>query len=58
MKYENDEFLDEFYATTCPSCHENGVDQYEEKCTSCMLDEFANLHSEDIALEMSLGLDY
>jgi hypothetical protein len=58
MKYENDEFLDEFYATTCPSCHENAVDEMEEKCTHCMLEEFANLHAEDIALEMSLGLDY
>jgi len=58
MTYENDEFLDEFYATTCPSCNENAVDQYEEKCTSCMLDDSTNLYSEDIALEMSLGLDY
>lgn len=58
MKYENDEFFDAYYATTCPSCKENAVDTYEEKCGYCMLEEFANIHSEDIALEMSLGLDY
>ena len=58
MRYENDEFYDEFYATTCSSCNENAVDEMEEKCGYCMLEEFANLHSEDIALEMSLGLDY
>ena len=26
-----DEFYDEYYATTCPECRENAVDQYEEK---------------------------
>lgn len=58
MKYENDEFMDEYWATTCSFCNENKVDEFEEKCGHCMLEEFANLHSEDIALEMSLGLDY
>jgi len=52
-----DEFYDEFYATVCPQCKENEIDEYEYKCGSCMLNEFADLHSEDIALEMSLGLE-
>jgi hypothetical protein len=53
-----DEFYDEYYATTCPSCRENGVDEYEEKCTHCLLEEMSSHYNEDIALEMSLGLDY
>jgi len=58
MTFENDEHLDEYYATTCPSCHENAVDSYEEKCTHCLLEEMSTTYNEDIALEMSLGLDY
>jgi hypothetical protein len=58
MTFENDEFLDEFYSTTCPSCHENAVDSYEEKCTHCLLEEMSATYNEDIALEMSLSLDY
>ncbi len=54
----DDEMFDEYYSTVCPSCKENSVDEYEEKCTHCLLEEFASMHSEDIALEMSLGLDY
>jgi hypothetical protein len=53
-----DEFYDEYYATTCPSCRENAVDEYEEKCTHCLLEEMSVHYNEDIALEMSLGLDY
>lgn len=51
------DMYDEYYATVCPSCKENNVDDYEEKCGSCMLDDFATLFEEDIALEMSLGLE-
>ena len=58
MTYENDEMLDEYYATVCPSCKENAVDEYEEKCTHCLLEEMSVIYNEDIALEMSLGLDY
>jgi hypothetical protein len=58
MTFENDEYLDEYYATTCPSCHENAVDEQEEMCTSCLLEEMSVMYNEDIALEMSLGLDY
>jgi hypothetical protein len=54
----NDELYDEYYATTCPSCKENAVDDYEEKCTHCLLEEMSSAYNEDIALEMSLGLDY
>jgi len=53
-----DEFYDEYYATTCPSCHENTVDETEEMCTHCLLEEMSATYNEDIALEMSLGLDY
>jgi hypothetical protein len=53
-----DEFLDEYYATTCPSCRENAVDEFEDKCTHCLLEEMSATYNEDIALEMSLGLDY
>jgi len=53
-----DEFFDEYYATTCPSCRENAVDEFEEKCTHCLLEEMSATYNEDIALEMSLGLDY
>jgi hypothetical protein len=53
-----DEIYDEYYATTCPSCQENSVDEYEEKCTHCLLEEMSAHYNEDIALEMSLGLDY
>jgi hypothetical protein len=53
-----DEFYDEYYATTCPECKENAVDAYEEKCTHCLLEEMSATYNEDIALEMSLGLDY
>jgi len=58
MTYENDEMLDEYYATVCPSCKENSVDAYEDKCTHCLLEEMSVHYNEDIALEMSLGLDY
>ena len=53
-----DENYDEYYATTCPECKENSVDEYEEKCTHCLLEELSSDYNEDIALEMSLGLDY
>jgi hypothetical protein len=53
-----DEFFDEYYSTTCPSCRENAVDAYEEKCTHCLLEELSSTYNEDIALEMSLSLDY
>jgi hypothetical protein len=53
-----DEMFDEYYATTCPECKENAVDAYEEKCTHCLLEEMSAMYNEDIALEMSLGLDY
>jgi len=53
-----DEFYDDYYATTCPECKENAVDAYEEKCTHCLLEEMSVTYNEDIALEMSLGLDY
>jgi hypothetical protein len=58
MTFENDEMFDEYYATTCSSCHENVVDFYEEKCTHCVLEEMSYTYNEDIALEMSLSLDY
>jgi hypothetical protein len=54
----NDYALDEYYATVCPECKENSVDEYEEKCTHCLLEEMSATYNEDIALEMSLGLDY
>jgi len=54
----NDYALDEYYATVCPSCKENSVDAYEDKCTHCLLEEMSAHYNEDIALEMSLGLDY
>jgi hypothetical protein len=53
-----DEMFDEYYSTTCPECKENAVDAYEEKCTHCLLEEMSATYNEDIALEMSLGLDY
>jgi hypothetical protein len=53
-----EEINDEYYATICPSCQENAVDAYEEKCTHCLLEEMSVTYNEDIALEMSLGLDY
>jgi TPR repeat protein len=53
-----DEMFDEYYSTTCPECQENAVDAYEEKCTHCLLEEMSATYNEDIALEMSLGLDY
>jgi hypothetical protein len=54
----NEYSLDEYYATVCPSCKENSVDDYEDKCTHCLLEEMSATYNEDIALEMSLGLDY
>jgi hypothetical protein len=42
----------------CNSCNENLVDEYEDKCVHCMLEEMSVIYNEDIALEMSLGLDY
>jgi hypothetical protein len=54
----SDEFYDEYYSTTCPECQENSVDEMEEKCTHCLLEEMSVMYNEDIALEMSLGLDY
>ncbi len=54
----NEYALDEYYATTCPECKENSVDEYEDKCTHCLLEEMSAHYNEDIALEMSLGLDY
>jgi predicted metal-binding protein len=53
----NDYALDDYYATVCPSCHENSVDDKEEMCTHCLLEEMSATYNEDIALEMSLGLD-
>ena len=53
-----DEMFDEYYSTMCPQCQENAVDAYEEKCTHCLLEEMSAMYNEDIALEMSLGLDY
>jgi len=53
-----DEMFDEYYSTTCPQCQENAVDAYEEKCTHCLLEDMSAMYNEDIALEMSLGLDY
>jgi hypothetical protein len=59
MKYENDEFMDEYYAGICPKCKENQCDEFMPMCEHCWLDELANSYShEDAALEMSLGLDY
>ena len=58
MTFENDEYLDSYYATACPSCKENSVDDYEDKCTHCLLEEMSATYNEDIALEMSLSLDY
>ena len=37
---------------------ENSVDDDEDKCTHCLLEEMSATYNEDIALEMSLGLDY
>ena len=54
----SDEFYDEYYSTTCPQCKENAVDEVEEMCTHCLLEEMSSMYNEDIALEMSLGLDY
>lgn len=53
-----DEIIDEYYSTVCPQCQENSVDDHEEKCTHCLLEEMSAHYNEDIALEMSLGLDY
>ena len=59
MKFENDEVLDEFYSTVCPNCKENECDEFMPMCGHCWLDELANsVTNEDLALEMSLGLDY
>jgi hypothetical protein len=59
MKFENNEALDEFYSTVCPNCNENECDEFMPMCEHCWLDELANsVTNEDIALEMSLGLDY
>jgi hypothetical protein len=54
----SDEFYDEYYSITCPQCKENAVDEVEEMCTHCLLEEMSATYNEDIALEMSLGLDY
>lgn len=54
----SDEFYDEYYSLTCPSCKENSVDMEEEICTHCLLEEMSATYNEDIALEMSLSLDY
>ena len=54
-----DEFFDEYYATTCPKCNENAVDEYMSMCDHCWLNELADsVTNEDMALEMSLSLDY
>lgn len=53
-----DEFYDEYYATVCPACNENTVDEHEPICQHCSLEELSIMANEDIALEMSLGLDY
>jgi hypothetical protein len=53
----SDELYDEYYATTCPSCKENAVDDYEEKCTHCLLTEFENLYSADLAPEQGVYFD-
>lgn len=45
------DMYDEYYATVCPTCKENSVDEYEDKCTSCMLDEFATLYSSELENE-------
>ena len=59
MTFENDEFYDEFYSTTCPNCKENAVDEYMPMCNHCWLNELADsVTHEDMSLEMSLGLDY
>jgi hypothetical protein len=59
MTFENDEFFDEFYSTTCPKCNENSVDQHMPMCDYCWLNELADSVShEDMVLEMSLSLDY
>jgi hypothetical protein len=59
MTFENDEFFDEFYSTTCPKCNENAVDEYMPMCDHCWLNELADSVShEDRVLEMSLSLDY
>jgi hypothetical protein len=54
----SDEFYDEYYSKICTECQENSVDECEEKCTHCLLEEMSVMYNEDIALEMSLGLDY
>jgi hypothetical protein len=38
-----DEMYDDFYATVCPRCNENNVDEYEEKCGHCMITDFESL---------------
>jgi len=54
-----DEFLDEYYATTCPKCKENAVDEFMPICDYCWTNELADsVTNEDMALEMSLSLDY
>jgi hypothetical protein len=53
-----EEMYDEFYSMICPSCRENSVDVEEEVCTHCLLEEMSVMYNEDIALEMSLSLDY
>jgi hypothetical protein len=59
MTYENDEMLDEYYATTCPKCKENAVDEFMPICDYCWTNELADsVTNEDMALEMSLSLDY
>lgn len=51
-----DEMYDDFYATVCPSCKENTVDEYEEKCGYCLLDDFATLYESDIMSDELVGL--
>jgi hypothetical protein len=38
-----DEMYDDFYATVCPDCKENIVDEFEEKCGHCMIADFETL---------------
>ena len=56
MTFENDEFYDEFYATTCPKCNENSIDEFESICGHCFLNEFIEV-IEDSNFEMGLGLE-
>jgi hypothetical protein len=54
-----DEFYDDYYSTICPECKENQCDEFMPMCEHCWLGELADsVTNEDIALEMSLGLDY